>query len=155
LTKEAIGAFHVGPTGGRYRLSVRNVGTAATSGPITCTDPLPPGLSYVYGGGHGWTCRYRDRTITCTFEHALAPGEECDMVLDVAVASAAMPSVENVATAETADQRSSSSATAVTAVRLAAPAPALSTLGVGAAVLTLVVVGRLRLRRRLGIPGPV
>jgi hypothetical protein len=155
LTKEALGAFHIGPRGGRYRLTVSNVGTLATSGPITCTDPLPAGLSYVAGGGHGWSCRDRGGTITCTFEHELAPGEDCDMILDVAVTSEAMPNVENVATAETADQRSSSTAAAVTAVRVAAPAPTLSTLGLSGGVLALVMIARIRLRRRIDSRGRV
>jgi hypothetical protein len=134
--------------GGAYYLTVNNIGTLPTSGPITCTDPLPAGLAYVSSAGDGWTCAERGYTITCTYARALPPGDSTRLTLNVSVAADAMPAVENVARAETAGDQSPSTASAVTAVAPAAPAPALSPLGLAMALAGLLVVAGVAFGRR-------
>lgn len=48
-----------------YTLTVNNVGTGTSNGTITITDVLPVGLSFVSGGGNGWTCSVNGQTVTC------------------------------------------------------------------------------------------
>src|SRR5688572_32344696 len=44
---------------------VRNVGTLPAPGPMTLTDTLPAGLTYVSGTGSGWSCSAAEQTVTC------------------------------------------------------------------------------------------
>src|SRR6185437_16034073 len=39
-----------------YSLSVSNTGPSVAAGPITVTDPLPAGTTFVSASGTGWTC---------------------------------------------------------------------------------------------------
>ena len=56
IDKDDAGAtFRVGQTG-TYTLVVTNVGRRATTGPITVTDTLPTGLTYVNATGTNWSC---------------------------------------------------------------------------------------------------
>ena len=48
---EALAGSHL-----TYNLSVTNHGPTEAPGPITVTDPLPAGLSFVSATGPGWTC---------------------------------------------------------------------------------------------------
>ena len=97
LAKSHTGNFTVG-TNGSYTVTVQNVGSAATTGPITVTDPLPTGLSFVSGTGTGWTCSAAGQTATCTNPGPLAAGANSPVTLTVGVAAAAVPSVTNTAT---------------------------------------------------------
>src|SRR5262249_48980409 len=55
LTKTVGGAFVVSRRA-TYLLMVTNIGAATTNVPITITDDLPNGLSFVSGTGDGWAC---------------------------------------------------------------------------------------------------
>lgn len=100
ITKSHGGTFVAG-SNGTYTLDVRNVGTAATSGAITVTDPLPTGLTFVSGTGAGWSCSAVGQTVTCTNAGPLAAGATSTITLTVAVSAGAIPSVTNTATVAT------------------------------------------------------
>jgi uncharacterized repeat protein (TIGR01451 family) len=50
------GNFAQGQSGATYTIPVSNVGYLPTSGTVTVTDQLPPGLAATIIGGTGWTC---------------------------------------------------------------------------------------------------
>ena len=84
---------------GTYLLTVGNPGPTATPGPITVTDPLPNGLTYVSAAGPGWTCAASGSTVTCIRAGQLVVGATSSVTLTVLVGPAAVPTVVNTATA--------------------------------------------------------
>ena len=54
-------------------LHILNKGIAATSGPITVTDELPAGLSFVSGTGTDWSCSSSGQIVDCNNPQPLAP----------------------------------------------------------------------------------
>ncbi len=66
------GNFTQGDTGDAYVLTVTNVGTAATVGPVSVVDALPDGLTVTAMGGAGWTTD--PGSLTCTRSESLAAG---------------------------------------------------------------------------------
>jgi len=98
VTKTHNGNFHVGQNGS-YTLAVKNNGPNDEPGNIVVTDTLPTGLSYVSAIGAGWSCSASGQTVTCTRSGSLANGASAaNIILTVAVGSAASPSVTNTAT---------------------------------------------------------
>jgi uncharacterized repeat protein (TIGR01451 family) len=98
LTKAHTGALVRGGTG-TYRLSVSNSGPA-TSGAVTITDTLPPGLTYRSFSGTGWSCSAcsaSSQTVTLT-RAALAAGASSSVDLTVDVGASAASSLTNAAT---------------------------------------------------------
>ncbi len=91
----------------RYRLSVRNRGTGAASGPIRVTDALPRGLELVAARGKGWSCRARlasDRAV-CVLAPGLGERDRAAAVVVVArTARGASGRVVNVARVRVADE---------------------------------------------------
>ncbi len=73
VVKTPVGAFTPG-TNGTYTLVVSNAGPSDAAEPVTVTDPLPDGQSFVSGTGTGWTCSARGQFVTCTLAGALVPG---------------------------------------------------------------------------------
>ncbi|MGI8664975.1 MAG: beta strand repeat-containing protein, partial [Jatrophihabitans sp.] len=62
-----------------YSLSVTNAGPANAAGPITVSDPLPAGTTFVSAGGTGWSCDpiaagTVGATLHCTLPGPLAVG---------------------------------------------------------------------------------
>jgi uncharacterized repeat protein (TIGR01451 family) len=102
LTKTHTGTFRVG-TDGVYLLRVSNIGSAATVGPITVTDTLPNGLTFVLGTGLGWHCSARGQVVTCTNQSRIQPGPDLHntILLAVHVRNAAVPGVTNTARVST------------------------------------------------------
>src|SRR5437667_145075 len=100
MAKRHTAAFVDGATG-TYTLVVTNVGTTATSGPITVTEPLPAGLSFVSGLGAGWSFAAAGGTVTATNNGSIAAGDSLLFTLTVIVAPAAVPSITNTATVST------------------------------------------------------
>jgi uncharacterized repeat protein (TIGR01451 family) len=85
-----------------YVLKVRNVGAQPTSEPITVTDTLPSGVSFVSVFGNGWTCGESAGTVTCTTPGPLAAGAEAEQInIRVDVAANAPSSISNTATVST------------------------------------------------------
>ena len=99
LTKRHVGALEVGGRG-RYAIAVRNEGPTPDPGPMTVTDRLPVGLSYVSGTGPGWTCSASGRLVRCRHS-GLGVGKRSLLSLVVDVGPAAYPSVLNVAAVRT------------------------------------------------------
>jgi MSHA biogenesis protein MshQ len=56
-----------------YTVTVANNGPYTEAGPITVTQTLPAGMSYVAGSGTGWTCVASGAEVTCTYRAAVAP----------------------------------------------------------------------------------
>src|SRR5439155_992849 len=100
MAKRHTAAF-VDGANGTYTLVVSNVGTTATSGPITVTDPLPAGLSFVSGSGAGRSFAAAGGTVTATNNGSIAVGDSLVFTLTVNVAPAAVPGVINTATVST------------------------------------------------------
>jgi uncharacterized repeat protein (TIGR01451 family) len=98
ISKTHSGNFTVGQNGS-YTLSVTNNGPGNEIGPITVTDTLPAGLSYVSASGTGWACGAVGQDVTCTHSGPLASGTSLpDITLTVGVGAAAAPGVTNTAT---------------------------------------------------------
>ena len=76
-----------------YTITVGNVGDGPTSGPVTVTDTLEPGLT-LNGAvtGAGWACSTSGATITCTRSDALAAGSDYPPIsIPVLVSPGAQP----------------------------------------------------------------
>lgn len=101
LTKSHAGNFTVG-SNGVYSLTVTNAGFGSTTGAITVTDNLPPGLSFVSGTGAGWSCTASGQTVSCTNNGPLAPNFASTITLTVGVSGLAIPVVTNTASVSTA-----------------------------------------------------
>jgi uncharacterized repeat protein (TIGR01451 family) len=87
---------------GTYVLKVRNAGAQPTSEPITVTDALPAGLSFVSAFGNGWTCGEAGGTVTCTTPGPLAAGAELPQInVRVDVATNAPDEIVNTASVST------------------------------------------------------
>ena len=81
-----------------YAIRVTNNGPLDDTGPITVTDALPAGLTYVSGSGAGWSCTAVGQDVTCTHPGPLANGANLpDLILTMDVDAAAVPSVTNTA----------------------------------------------------------
>ncbi len=97
ITKTDNGPFTVG-TNGTYTLTVKNVGTTATSGAITVTDMLPAGLTFITGTGTNWSCSASGQMVTCTNTvDSIAVNGTSTITLTVSVGVGAAPSVSNTA----------------------------------------------------------
>jgi uncharacterized repeat protein (TIGR01451 family) len=57
-----------------YTVTVTNNGPYSEAGPVTVTQTLAAGTSFVSGGGTSWTCLADGATVTCTYRAALAAG---------------------------------------------------------------------------------
>lgn len=75
---------------GVYSITVTNVGSGPTTGPIIVTDQLPPGITYSGVSGAGWSCvagavTAAGQTVTCAHSGPLAPGGSLTFNLNVTV----------------------------------------------------------------------
>jgi uncharacterized repeat protein (TIGR01451 family) len=102
ITKSHTGDFVVGSTG-VYTITVTNIGSGPTSGPIVVTDTLPTGLAFVSGVGPGWTCSAALQLVTCTNPGPLASGASTTITLTVNVSIEALGGVVNSVTVFTPD----------------------------------------------------
>jgi uncharacterized repeat protein (TIGR01451 family) len=107
ITLSRDGDFTVGGEG-VYTVTISNVGWTATAGPVTVTDTLPPGLTYVSGIGDGWACLATDPLVTCTNPGAIDPGASSIITLTVGVEPQAWPGVTNLATVSNMSDRNTS-----------------------------------------------
>ena len=101
LEKTHTGNFFAGGSG-IYTLNVINGGNGATTGPITVTDTLPAGLSYIGASGQGWSCTASGQTVTCINPGPIATGAISFFHLNVTIAPGTAGSVVNTATVSTA-----------------------------------------------------
>ncbi|MCA0294661.1 MAG: DUF11 domain-containing protein [Actinobacteria bacterium] len=84
-----------------YTIGVSNAGDTDDPGPITVTDTLPDGLTYVSGTGDGWVCGNEGQGVSCTRAAGLGATENTSIALVVEVGPAAYPAVTNTATVST------------------------------------------------------
>lgn len=99
IAKSHSGTFVVGMQGA-YTIRVTNNGPNDDPGPITVTDTLPAGLTYVSGTGTNWSCT-PGAPVTCTHTGTATSGSSLpDLILTVDVAAAAAPSVTNTASVQ-------------------------------------------------------
>lgn len=110
IAKSHTGNFTVG-SNGAFTLHVANgngAGIIAVDYPITVTDVLPAGLSFVSGIGTGWSCSATGQTVTCINPNSsnLAPGNALpDITLTVGVGNGVFPvgnTAQNVSIGNTA-----------------------------------------------------
>ena len=110
ITKTHTGNFTVG-TNASYSLQVSNgtgAGVIAVDYPITISDTLPTGLTFVSGTGTGWSCTAVGQVVTCAHPNPafLLPGQSLPaLVLTVAVGNgvfAPANTAQNVTVANTA-----------------------------------------------------
>jgi len=84
-----------------YMIEVENVGVEDTIDPVTVTDTLPDGLTFVSGSGGGFDCSAAGQVVTCTRVDPLDAGTKQTITLRVAVGGAAVPRVTNTASVST------------------------------------------------------
>ena len=101
LLRKAVNAVMGNGATSIYSLTVRNVGNAPSTGPITVVDTLPAGLTFVSYTGTGWSCGVQGQIVTCTFNGTLNANSESTVQLSVSVGPAAVPKVTNTATCST------------------------------------------------------
>jgi len=116
------GSFGVG-FDGVFNVVVNNVGTSATTGPITITDNLPLGLTFTSGAGNGWTCSALAQAVTCSNPDSLAAGTSTGVTLKVAVSGAASSVTHTPSVAVSGDLISSNDAASDVTTIVASPAP--------------------------------
>lgn len=89
----AVSATHDGDISRRSRarldVTVRNVGTGPTTGPVTLTGQLPPGLRAVAAEGRRWACSVASRIVSCTSRDILGPGATSSVSFSAVVAAGA------------------------------------------------------------------
>ncbi|MCD0164223.1 DUF11 domain-containing protein [Deinococcus sp. 12RED42] len=96
ITKTGNGPWTAGQSGATYTLSVKNVGTSATSGAVTVRDLLPSGITAPASFTSGsWSCTTSGQTVTCTGTPNLGVGSSSSFTLPVQVQSSAPSSVTN------------------------------------------------------------
>jgi uncharacterized repeat protein (TIGR01451 family) len=116
IAKTSTSGWAVGQNA-TYSLSVNNGGPQSAVGPITVSDTLPSGLTYVSASGTGWACSSASGVVTCTTAGPVANGVTLPAItLTVAVGAGAAPSVTNTATVSstTFDQAPANNSSSVT-----------------------------------------
>jgi uncharacterized repeat protein (TIGR01451 family) len=93
---------------GTYTITVTNNGTATATGPLSVTDILPSGVTYVdsTGSDPGWSCSVSSQTVSCSTANALPStvGSNTTVVkLNVTIAGNASSPVVDVAGAGSAN----------------------------------------------------
>src|SRR5690606_1399656 len=102
ISKSHVGDFAAGNVHS-YSLTVNNVGTGPTTGPITVFDTLPAGMTYFAHSGSGWNL-IGTPGQTITFQHSgpvAANASLPPLTLEVNVGTQAIGSVENTASVTT------------------------------------------------------
>ncbi len=101
LSDLAIAKSHTGSVqvGDRltYRVEVTNNGPTDDPGPVTVTDSLPVGLTFVSASGAGWSCSAAGQDVTCVDADGLSIGETSVIQVRVSVGAEAYPEVVNTA----------------------------------------------------------
>jgi len=95
VVKSHSGSFTVGQPG-TYSIAITN-DLPVTSGAVTVTDDLPPGLSFIAGTGTGWNCSSAGQLVTCANPAGIPGGGSSSLSLVVSVTAAVAPAVTNTA----------------------------------------------------------
>lgn len=102
ITKTHSGTFLVG-THASSILTVSNLGSAPTAGPITVTDEGAPGLHFLSATGESWLCSESQGTVTCTRVETLGAGATSTLILTFLVGPDALPDTTNQASVSLAN----------------------------------------------------
>jgi hypothetical protein len=96
ISKSHSGNFTQGQMGASYQVLVSNAANAgATSGTVTVTETVPPGMTLASMQGNGWSCQAGN--LYCTRSDQLAPGMSYPIAVTVNVANnASTPLVNQV-----------------------------------------------------------
>lgn len=99
ITKKLSGALVAGQNA-TYTIDVQNIGPSTSRGPITVTDDVPAGTTYVSAnGGSTWSCDEAGGTVTCTRATDLLLGQSAPQItLVVKVPAGRTENVSNTAT---------------------------------------------------------
>lgn len=106
-----------------YALRVSNAGPSTAVGPITLTDDVPDGTTFVSAAGDGWECQEPEAgapagsTVTCTLDGPLKVGDvPGEVVVTVEVDAARTEAVKNTASvsSRTTDPDESNDSSSVT-----------------------------------------
>jgi uncharacterized repeat protein (TIGR01451 family) len=94
VTKTHNGNFSQGETGAKYTVTVSNVGSQSTVGPVDVDELPPPGLAPVSMAGTGWTCS----PAHCSRSDSLPPGSSYPAITVTVnvLATATSPQVNQV-----------------------------------------------------------
>ncbi|NTY00729.1 DUF11 domain-containing protein [Deinococcus sp. JMULE3] len=97
ITKGSNGPWTVGQSGATYTLTVKNSGSATTSGAVTVKDQLPAGISAPasFTPATGWTCTTSGSAVTCTGTPNLSAGSSVALTVPVTVGSGAVGTITN------------------------------------------------------------
>jgi uncharacterized repeat protein (TIGR01451 family) len=89
VQKEVLGDVVIGAPA-TWLITVSNIGTVDLAGPMTVTDTLPAGTSYLGTTTPDWTCSAAGQVVTCTHPNPPAPGASTRLgiVADVTAAAA-------------------------------------------------------------------
>jgi len=94
-------------TNATFSLGVSNKGPSSAGSvpgkPVTMTDTLPAGLSFVSATGTGWTCNAAGQLVTCTYAEELEAGGVAPAISLVAKVDAAKGNFANTASVATTD----------------------------------------------------
>ena len=98
LTKDTSGPFIPGDSAS-YVITVVNNGPGDAAAPLTVTDTLPAGESFVSGTGTGWTCSAAGQVVTCLQSSGLPNTQTApQLTLQVVLASSDTGTLVNSAT---------------------------------------------------------
>ena len=100
ITSSHSGRFGVG-FDEPYTVTVTNTGVRATTGAISVTDTLPPGLGFVSAVGAGWSCSPTGQTLACNNANTLAAGASSSYTLTVRVDASAAAAVNHTVSVTT------------------------------------------------------
>src|ERR1035441_9301351 len=97
ISTSHTGNFTQGDLGDSYTITVTNIGTTATVGPVSVVDTLPTGLTAAAMSGGGWSANLTN--LTCTRSDARRAGAGYPPItVTVSVSASAAASVTNAAT---------------------------------------------------------
>jgi uncharacterized repeat protein (TIGR01451 family) len=111
-----------------YAFAVSNAGPSDAAAPVTLTDPLPAGLTFVSstaGTARTWSCAAAGQTVTCTDSAPVVAGTTSTFDIKVAVSALAGTEITNTATVEASGdvEAAAETASAEGTVSAAAPVP--------------------------------
>jgi uncharacterized repeat protein (TIGR01451 family) len=86
-----------------YRISITNIGVAATSALVTLTDTLPAGLVPTSASGAGFACTVVGQAVRCLRTEGIAAGSTVVVHVDARVLDVGRASVKNTACTVTVD----------------------------------------------------
>lgn len=89
-----------------YTLVVSNNGPYTEAGPITVTDTLPAGMSFVSASGVNWTCANSGQVVTCTYKPSMAPNTTAAPLVITASVNQTGSMTNNASVAGTSDNNS-------------------------------------------------